>query len=114
MIRKVEHIKFSVNIPGQVTDANSLFTYGPDEDVGNFSVPYHVPPFLDELTTSLMNNSTLMEVCGDNVECLFDFGQTGDADVGMAAMMFENQTMLEMQDACKIFVLKRCADYYCM
>ena len=53
---------------------------------------------------SLMGNSTLRNICGDNVECLFDFSQTGDADVGMAAMMFENQTMIEMQDSCKICV----------
>ena len=43
-----------------------------------------------------------MDVCGDNVECLFDFGQTGDPDVGMAAMTFENQTTVEMQDSCTI------------
>jgi len=91
-----------LNIPGQVTDAESLFTYGLDEDTGNFSFPDHVPPFLDEIVSNLTANSTLVDMCGDNVECLFDFGQTGDADIAMAAMMVENETAMEMQDSCKI------------
>ena len=66
-----------------------------------FSNPDHTPPFLDELLASLMSNSTLTDVCGDNVECLFDFAQTGDMEVGMAAMTVENETATEMQEACK-------------
>jgi len=69
--------------------------------VNSFAFPDHVPPFLDELLTSLMGNSTLQNVCGDNAECLFDFSQTDDPDVGMAAMMVENETATEMQAACK-------------
>jgi len=49
-----------------------------------------------------MGNSTLQNVCGDNAECLFDFSQTDDPDVGMAAMMVENETAIEMQAACKV------------
>jgi len=48
-----------------------------------------------------MGNSTLTNVCGDNVECLFDFSQTGDIEVGMAAIAVENETAIEMQEACK-------------
>ena len=66
-----------------------------------FSVPGHTPPFLDEIQSNLTGNSTLTDVCGNNVECLFDFGQTGDATVGMAAMSFENETATEMQEACE-------------
>ena len=66
-----------------------------------FSDPSHLPPFLDDILSSLMNNSTLTDVCGDNVECLFDFDQTGDVEVGMAAMTVENETATEMQEACK-------------
>ena len=64
-----------------------------------FSDPDHIPPFLDDIQSSLMNNSTLTDVCGNNAECLFDFNQTGDATVGMAAMAFENETATEMQEA---------------
>ena len=66
-----------------------------------YSVPDHIPPFLDEILSSLMGNSSLLDVCGDNVECLFDFNQTGDPNVGMAAMIVENQIATEMNDACK-------------
>ena len=48
-----------------------------------------------------MGNSTLTDVCGNNIECLFDFAQTGDAEVGMAAMAVENEAATEMREACK-------------
>ena len=86
---------------GQITSEESIFTYGPNENVTTFSDPSHAPPFLDEILSDLMENSTLTDVCGSNVECLFDFDQTGDVEVGMAAMTVENETATEMQEACK-------------
>ncbi|XP_065910791.1 mucin-like protein isoform X2 [Dysidea avara] len=83
----------------QITAAESLFTYEPGENVNSFAFPDHVPPLLDEILDSLEKNATLLEVCGDNAECLFDFSQTNDPDVGMAAMMVENETATEMQAA---------------
>ena len=71
------------------------------ESVATFSDPNHLPPFLDEIQSNLMANSTLTDVCGDNVECLFDFSQTGDMEVAMAAMTVENETAAETQEACK-------------
>ena len=88
-------------ILGQVTSEESIFTYEPDESVVTFSYPNHIPPFLDEILYNLMGNSTLTDVCGDNVECLFDFDQTGDIEVGMAAMTIENETVAELQELCK-------------
>ena len=99
-------------IPGQITDAESLFTYGPDEDAGNYSFPDHVPPFLDEILSNLTANSTLVDVCGDNVECLFDFGQTGNVSVGMAAMMVDTTMATEMSDACKIKCFAICRNNF--
>ena len=75
--------------------------YGAGESVVIFSDPDHAPPFLDELLASLMGNSTLTDVCGDNAECLFDYDQTGDIEVGMVAMAVENETASETQEACK-------------
>ena len=88
-------------ISGQVTSEESIFAYEPGESVVTFSYPNHIPPFLDEILSSLMGNTTLTDVCGDNVECLFDFDQTGDVEVGMAAMAIENETMAELQELCK-------------
>ena len=88
-------------ISGQITQGESIFTYEPGESVAAFSNPDHTPPFLDEVLAGLMGNSMLTDVCGDNLECLFDFDQTGNVEVGMAAMAVENETATEMQEACK-------------
>ena len=87
--------------PGQITLNESIFTYEAGEGVETFSDPNHAPPFLDEILSNLMGNSTLTAVCGDNVDCLFDFAQTGNLEVAMAAMIVENETVTEMQEACK-------------
>jgi len=63
------------------------------ENVNTFSNPDHVPPFLDEISETLANNMTLMNACGNNTQCLFDFGQTGDEAVGMATMEFMQEVM---------------------
>ena len=91
----------SVHTLGQITEAESNFTYEPSENVTSFSNTSHIPPFLDEIVTGLMGNSTLMAVCGNNVECLFDFDQTGNIEVGMAAMTVESEAEAEIQEACK-------------
>ena len=86
---------------GQVTQRESIFTYETGQTVDAFYVPDHVPSFLDEILSILIGNSTLTDVCGDNVECLFDFSQTGNMEVGMAAISVENETATESQEACK-------------
>ena len=48
-----------------------------------------------------MSNSTLTAVCVDNVECLFDFDQTGNVEVGMAAIAVTNEAITEVREACK-------------
>ena len=58
------------------------------QNVTTFSQPDHVPTFLDEIIVNLEGNSSLTAVCGNNIECLFDFDQTGNEAVGMATMAF--------------------------
>ena len=48
-----------------------------------------------------MSNSTLTAVCGNNVECLFDFAQTGNDEIGMAAIAVANEAATELWEACK-------------
>ena len=62
-----------------------------DEGVDTFLNPNHIPPFLDKILSNLMGNSTLTDVCGSNAECLFDFAQTGEIEVGMAAIADSNR-----------------------
>ena len=52
-----------------------------------------MPPFLDEIRSSLEGNSTLIEICGDNPPCLFDVDLTGNAEVGMDTLQFEEQAI---------------------
>lgn len=78
---------------GQVTASESVFQYGVNENVNTFSNPNHIPPFLDEIRDNLGNNDSLTSVCGDNLVCLFDFGQTGDQAIGMATMAFQEAVM---------------------
>jgi len=85
--------KFNKFLSGQITESESIFTYANDEGVNTFSDPDHIPPFLDEIRDNLANNSTLVEVCGNNSQCLFDVGQTGDENVGMDSLQFEGQAM---------------------
>ena len=56
---------------------------------------------MDEILPSLQDNATLIEVCGSNIECLFDFSQTGDAEFGMATIAVEDETTREHLSACK-------------
>ena len=97
-------------LSGQITQNESIFTYEMSEGVDIFSDPNHLPPFLDEILSNLVENSTLTDVCGTNAECLFGFAQTGEVDVGMVAIAVENETATEIQETCK---LKPC-NYICM
>ena len=103
MLRTFKHNLFLGQIiaVGPTAPGESIFTYGPGESEATFSVPNHIPPFMDEVLPSLLENETLVEVCGDNVECLFDFSQTGDVEIGMAAIAFEIEATTESLSACK-------------
>ena len=78
---------------GQITEDESIFTYAPGDSVATFSDPDHIPPFLDEIASNLEGNSTLTEICGNNAQCLFDIEQTGDINVGIDTIQFEEQAM---------------------
>ena len=64
-------------------------------------MPNHVPPFMDDLLPILLENETLVEVCGDNVECLFDFSETGDVEIAIYTLAVENEAVIKSISACK-------------
>jgi len=80
-------------LSGQITPSESIFTYASGKNARDFSNPDHVPLFLDEIRSSLEGNSTLIEICGDNPQCLFDVDLTGNAEVGMDTLQFEEQAI---------------------
>lgn len=72
------------NILGQLTQVQSLFTYGENESVGTFARPDFVPMFSDNITWS--DNSVRLAAeaqCGNDYECLFDVASTNDLSVGI-------------------------------
>ena len=81
---------------GQINDAESIFQYMSGQNVSTFSDPNHIPAFLDEISNNLVGNTTLTNICGNNTQCLFDFGQTGSEAIGMATMEFVEEVMEEV------------------
>ena len=80
-------------LSGQITVDESIFTYLSGQSASDFSNPSHMPSFLDEIRSSLEGNSDLVEICGNNTQCMFDIDQTGDTNVGMDTLQFEEQAV---------------------
>jgi len=51
---------------------------------------------MDEIRSSLEENGTFVEICQNNTQCLFDAKQTGDVDVAMDTLQFEEQAKEEV------------------
>ena len=47
----------------------------------NFSHPEHKPVFLDEVIESASDE--ILELCGNNSECIFDAIQTGSTEIAL-------------------------------
>ena len=74
---------------GAVTEEESLFSYSLDgASFEDFQHPDHQPIFLDELTPT----AEQVEVCGGDQQCMYDYAQTGNAEVGLATMEVEQST----------------------
>jgi len=61
----------------------------------------HDPPFLDDIVTELLANTELTTLCEDNVQCLFDYNQTGDPTIGNQTVMFLQDSELNKKMNCK-------------
>ena len=84
------------NILGQLTQVQSLFTYGENESVDTFARPDFLPMFSDNITWS--DNSVRLAAeaqCGNDYECLFDVASTNDLSVGIATKDISAQLVNE-------------------
>ncbi len=70
---------------GQITQEESLFTYPGGMGVDDFSDPLHIPPFMDDLVV----DQAIVDMCGGDIECMFDATVTGIAELGMATLMVD-------------------------
>ena len=82
---------------GQISESQSLFTYGQNESVNTFTRPDFVPMFADNITWQ--NDSLRLAAeaqCGDDHDCLFDVASTNDLSVGVLTkdinVQFVNET----------------------
>ena len=78
-------------ITGQVDASESLFTYPEGLTTEDFAVRDHDPPYLDEVVATA--SAEVLQMCGDNVECIFDSIETGDINIGL-----ETVTMISIID----------------
>ena len=73
---------------GRISANESLFTY----DSGQSSEIFNdltFAPVLDIADLPFSNMSGVAETCGDNLECLFDVGATGDIEVGQVSVQVQ-------------------------
>ncbi|XP_073233536.1 mucin-like protein [Porites lutea] len=89
-------IHFGFGVTWQLTQVQSLFTYGENESVDTFARPDFVPMFSDNIVWS--DNSVRLaaeEQCGNDKECLFDVASTNDLSVGIATKDISAQLVNE-------------------
>ena len=76
----------SLRFLGQITDQESLFTYGPGENVSTFANKTFQPMFVEEIEWA--DNETeaqAKEKCNGDVVCLFDAASTNNVSIGLAS-----------------------------
>ena len=66
---------------GEIEPSQSLFTYPEGMTAESFSHPEHEPVFLDEVIESASDE--ILELCGNNSECIFDAIQTGSTEIAL-------------------------------
>lgn len=70
---------------GRISAEESLFTYITGQSPSTFNQTSFTPVFdIDDLPYEITNETTA--ICGDNIQCLFDIGATGDVAIGMATL----------------------------
>ena len=88
-------------MPGTVSRNESLFTYGPKENYGDYFVSGYVPtfmeaynPVLDKMKDGLRKRA--LTICERSLQCIFDTAVTGRMDIGKDTMEFQ-KWLLEMK-----------------
>ena len=84
---------------GQISQNESLFTYADGQNVTTFANPNHVPVFLDEVVANTAPE--IVQSCNNDPMCIFDYNQTGDANVGMATLTTNQNNNNDQMQACE-------------
>ena len=90
---------------GQITDQESLFTYGPGENVSTFANATFEPMFVEEIKWA--DNKTEAQAraqCEGDVACLFDAASTNDVSIGVASKEIRIKVEKENIQLSKMFL----------
>ena len=77
-----------------MSDSNSLFSYPDGLSAADFSFPDHMPVFLDELDNSTLSEAR--EICGQDLQCIYDYSQTGNRELAMITMETNQENRMEL------------------
>lgn len=79
-------------IEGAVAETESLFSYSLGGDsYADFQHPNHQPVFLDQFSPT----AEQMEACGSDQQCVYDYAQTGNIDIGLSTMKIEQSNSMD-------------------
>lgn len=84
---------------GQITDEESLFTYGQGQSVATFANASFEPMFVDQIQWA--DNATrdaAFLACDDDVTCLFDAASTSDVSIGTNSKDINVQLVKENEE----------------
>ena len=84
---------------GEIHPEDSLFTYPADTTAQNFSNPDHIPVFLSDIMESA--SPEILEACGGNPECVFDYAATGNPEIGLGTLSANINNTQDQEEACK-------------
>ncbi len=97
-----EYYVIYIQLPGQLTAEESLFTYPDGMTFANYAFPNHDPPYLDEVVAAV-TDTQILAACGGNKMCIYDAFETDDISIGLDTM--ETVDRIEEDDklACKCY-----------
>ena len=98
--RLLYYRNFFVYCAGEIDPDESLFSYPEGLTAANFSYPDHIPAFLDEVVNSA--SEEVLDVCGDNLECIYDAAQTGDISIGLETMQADADNKIDQAISCML------------
>ncbi|CAH3024316.1 unnamed protein product [Porites evermanni] len=79
-----KQIHYDFGLKWQITAEESLFTYGPGENVSTFQNESFVPMFVEDIVWADNNTQAQAEAnCGGDIVCLFDAASTNDVSIGL-------------------------------
>lgn len=103
---------FLIMHAGEIEPSSSLFTYTGELTAADFSYPQHEPVFLDEVIH--LATEEILQLCGDNAECIFDAIQTGNTDVALDTLEMDTANSNDQMITCKFAIKLPLNNLHCI